>query len=259
MIVDCHTHIFEAGRGGPSNLSCSADDLVREMDTNGVDVSIVLPLPGVASNEFAQRECARHADRLIALYNPEFDAENGTLRKMEAFFGCYSPKGLKIHPRNQGVTVNEGRVVEVLHWAAEKNVPVLFDVFPWGRFLDDLALHPLAYHQIAQKVPKLKLILAHAGGYKLIEAFMVAKSNSNVFLDLSFTPTYFKGSSLEDDCGFLCRRLPAGRVLYGSDFPHVGFADSLQTARQLLIGSDEAIATEIMGSAAARLFGIIPT
>jgi uncharacterized protein len=259
MIVDCHTHIFEAGRGGPFNLPSSADDLVRAMDTHGVDISIVLPLPGVASNEFVQRECARHAGRLTALYYPEFDAVNGTLRKMEAFFGCYSPKGLKIHPRNQGVTVNEGRVVDVLHWAAEKNLPVLFDVFPWGPLLDDLALHPLAYHQIAQKVPKLKLILAHAGGYKLMEAFTVAKSNSNIYLDLSFTPTYFKSSSLADDCGFLCRRLPAGRVLYGSDFPHVGFADSLETARQLLIGSDDVIVAEVMGRAAARLFSIIPT
>ena len=119
MIVDCHTHIFEAGSGGPFNLPSSTDDLVRAMDTYGIDVSIVLPLPGVASNEFVQRECARHAGRLTALYYPEFDAVNGTLRKMEAFFGCYSPKGLKIHPRNQGVTVNEGRVVDVLHWAAE--------------------------------------------------------------------------------------------------------------------------------------------
>jgi predicted TIM-barrel fold metal-dependent hydrolase len=256
MIVDCHTHIFEAGRGGPFNLPCGADDLVREMDAHGVDVSVVLPLPGVASNEFVQRECARHPGRLTPLYNPEFDVMNETLRKMETFFGSYAPKGLKIHPRNQGVSVNDSVVAEVLHWAAEKALPVLFDVFPWGKSLDNLALHPLAYHQVAQKFPNLKLILAHAGGYKLMEAFMVAKSNVNVFLDISFTPLYFTGSSLAADCGFLCRRLPAGRVLYGSDFPSVHFGDSLEAARQLLANAGDLIATETMGTAAARVFGL---
>jgi predicted TIM-barrel fold metal-dependent hydrolase len=256
MIVDCHTHIFEAGRGGPFNLPCSADDLVREMDAHGVDVSVVLPLPGVASNEFVQRECARHPKRLTPLYNPEFDATNETLQKMEAFFGSYAPKGLKIHPRNQGVSVNDSVVLEVLHWAAEKALPVLFDVFPWGESLDNLALHPLAYHQVAQKFPNLKLILAHAGGYKLMEGFMVAKSNANVFLDISFTPLYFHQSSLAADCAFLCRRLPVSRVLYGSDFPSVRFSESLDAARQLLASASAEITDETMGKAAARVFGL---
>jgi uncharacterized protein len=254
MIVDCHTHIFEAGRGGPFDLPCSADDLVREMDAHGVDVSLVLPLSGVASNEFVQQECTRHPGRLTPLYNPDFESANETLRKMEAFFGSYGPKGLKIHPRNQGISVSDSRVVEVLQWAAEKAVPVLFDVFPWGKSLDNLALHPLAYHEVAQKIPNLRLILAHAGGYKLLEAFMVAKSNPNVFLDISFTPTYFSESSVVTDCAFLCRRLPAGRVLYGSDFPSVRFGDGLHAARQLLTDAGSQITDEVMGTAAARLF-----
>jgi predicted TIM-barrel fold metal-dependent hydrolase len=256
MIVDCHTHIFELGCGGPFNLPCSADDLVREMDAHGVDLSVVLPLPGIASNEFVQRECARHPGRLTPLYNPEFDVAKGTLRKMEAFFDSYAPKGLKIHPRNQGVTVNDGVVEEVLHWASEKDLPILFDVFAWGGSLDNLALHPLAYHRVAQKFPNLRLILAHAGGYKLMEAFMVAKSNANVFLDISLTPLYFKGSSLAADCGFLCRSLPAGRVLYGSDFPSVRFGDGLDAARQLLTSAGDHITNETMGKAAARVFGL---
>lgn len=254
MIVDCHTHIFETGRGGPFNLPSSADDLVREMDAHGVDISIVLPLPGVATNEFVQRECARHPGRLAPLYNPEFGEPNETLRKMVAFFDSYAPKGLKIHPRNQGVSVEDEVVIKVLQWADEKGLPVLFDVFPWGKSLDNMALHPLAYHRVAQKLPNLKLILAHAGGYKLTEAYMVAKSNPNVFLDISFTPLYFKGSSLVSDCGVVCGLLPPGRVLYGSDFPSVRYGDSLEAARNLLTNIGDQIIAEIMGNAAARMF-----
>ena len=256
MILDCHTHIFEAGHGGPFSLPCSAEDLVEQMDQHRVDVSIVLPLPGIATNEFAHRECARFPDRLVALYTPEFDSPGQTMSRMETFFQRYRPKGLKIHPRHQGVTVEDSVVAETLAWAAGRDVPVLFDVFPFGPSLGNDATYPLAYHRTAQQIPGLRMVLAHAGGYRLMEAFLVAKSNPGAHLDISFTPVYFKGSSLADDCRFLCARLPPGRVLYGSDFPYVPFADSLEAAGRLLTGLDENVRREVMGEAAARLFGI---
>jgi uncharacterized protein len=256
MIVDCHTHVFQSGHGGPFDLPSSADDLLRHMDEHNVNSSVVLPLPGVATNEFVQHECHRSAGRLFGLYNPEFDPPRETIHKMEAFYGSWSPKGLKIHPRVQGITVEDGVLRDVLCWADERRLPVLFDVFPFGKSLDDLAIHPMAYHRVAQQMPGLKLILAHAGGYKLMEAFMVAKSNPNVFLDFSFTPVYFKNSSLADDCRFVCDRLPAGRTLYGSDFPHVRFGESLENARALFANSEERLQRELLGEAAARLFGI---
>ena len=255
MIIDGHTHIFEAGRGGPLDLPCSADDLVRAMDSAGIDLSIVIPLPGVASNDFVHRECARFPDRLRAIYTPEFEDPSGTIAKLERFFGQWQPRGLKIHPRVQHVTASDSIVRETLSWAETRCLPVIFDVFPFGAELDILALQPLAYHPIAQNCRQLKIVLAHAGGYRLMEAFMVAKSNPNVYLDISFTPLYFQGSSLLNDCGFLCRRLPPGRVLYGSDFPHTQMGDSLTLARQLLAETSESVVGEVLGGAAARLFG----
>lgn len=256
MIVDCHTHIFQLGHGGPFDLPCGADDLLSQMDENGVDCSVVLPLPGVATNEFVQNECDRSGGRLFGLYNPEFDEPGETIKKMEAFYRSWSPKGLKIHPRVQGITVDDAVVRDVLCWADERGLPVLFDVFPFGKAFDNTAMHPMAYHRVAQQMPQLKLILAHAGGYRLMEAFMVAKSNTNVFLDFSFTPIYFKNSSLAEDCRFVSNRLPVGRTLYGSDFPHVRFGESLENARTLFASSEEILRRELFGQAAARLFGI---
>ena len=237
-------------------MPCAAEDLVRQMDEHHVDVSVVLPLPGDASNEFVHRECARFPDRLVGLYTPEFDVPEETLNRMESFFGWYSPRGLKIHPRRQRVTVEEPLVRQTLAWAAKRGIPVLFDVFPFGPSLENSATHPLAYHKVAQELPDLKMVLAHSGGYRLMEAFVVAKSNSGIYLDLSFTPVYFKGSSTAADCGFLCRRMPPGRVLYGSDFPSVPFADSLEAARCFLEGLDATAHDQVMGHAAATLFGI---
>jgi predicted TIM-barrel fold metal-dependent hydrolase len=256
MIVDCHTHIYEAGRGGPFDLPCSADDLLRQMDEHGVDLSVILPLAGMASNEHVHQQCARFPDRLVGLYNPDFTDPARTVPIMEEFFSRYRAAGLKLHPRLQGVTVNDSIIMEVLHWAGERGLPALFDVFPWGKSLDNPAMHPLAYHRVAQEIPALKLILAHAGGCKLIDAFLTAKSNPNVFLDLSMTPVYFKGSSIAQDCAFLCRRLPPGRLLYGSDFPYVPFSDSRQAAELYTQGLEEESRVAVMAGAAASLFGI---
>jgi predicted TIM-barrel fold metal-dependent hydrolase len=255
MIVDAHTHIFESGRGGPFDLPSSAEDLVRDMDAAGIDMSVVLPLPGVATNDHVARECARRPDRLRALYTPEFDQPSTTISKMAAFFDAHGPAGLKLHPRVQGVTVNDSIMDETLAWAEDRGTPALFDVFPWGPMLDNPAIQPMAYHHVAQKRPKLRLILAHGGGFRLMDGFMVAKSNPNVWLDLSVTPVYFKGSSLVGDCAFVCKRLPAGRVLYGSDFPYVRVGESYEHARQWLDAPAE-LAAEFFGGAAQRIFSL---
>jgi predicted TIM-barrel fold metal-dependent hydrolase len=256
MIVDVHTHIYEAGHGGPFDLPAGADALVRDMDGAGIDVSVVLPLPDVASNGFVQAECARFPERLVGLYTPEFQDPSTTIARMEQFFQDHNPPGLKIHPRVQRIRVTDGIVREVLSWASERALTVLFDVFPYGPDMADPGLHPLAYHTLAQEMPDLTMVLAHAGGYKVLEAFLVAKTNPRVHLDVSFTPVYFKESSAAGDIPFICRRLPEGRVLYGSDFPHVRLGEALDSAQQWAGGLDAARRAALFGGAAAALFRI---
>ena len=84
---------------------------------------------------------------------------------------------------------------------------------------------------------------------------MVAKANANVVLDVSLTLRYFPGTSAERDLAFACRRLPAGRVIYGSDFPNIGIDESLQTAREVLTGLSEEQRAALFGGTARRLFG----
>jgi predicted TIM-barrel fold metal-dependent hydrolase len=213
-------------------------------------------LPGVATNEFVARECRRFPDRLALVYTPDFATGGDPIAAMERFCENAAPHALKIHPRLQGVTVSDPRVVSVLGWASSRSLPVIFDVFPWGAKLQDPEIRPLAYHQIAQQLPELKLVLAHAGGAYLIDAFMVAKSNPNVFLEFSFTPIYFRGSSIERDCTFVCARLPEGRVVYGSDFPNVRLSESLVHARSWMATADEKSQVAFFGQAAKILYSL---
>ena len=54
-------------------------------------------------------------------------------------------------------------------------------------------------------MPDIQIVLAHAGGYKALEAFLAVKAHPALHVDVSFTPMYFRGASVEQDLEFLVR------------------------------------------------------
>lgn len=256
MLIDNHVHLYESGRGGGRGAPASTDDLLREMDTAGIDVSVVIPLPGAASNDYVRAQCARHGDRLVQLYTPEFDRPSETISRMKAFCAAADVRGVKIHPRVQGVTIRDPLVREVIACATELRLPVVFDVFPFHASLDDPAIQAMAYHRLAQEFPGTTLVLAHCGGFQVLDAFMVAKVNRNVLLDISFTWIYFRGASIAGDLAFVCSRLPAGKVLYGSDFPDVSLVEYLEVVRQGTAGLGAEQRAALFGGTAANVYRI---
>jgi predicted TIM-barrel fold metal-dependent hydrolase len=253
MIVDAHTHIYEHPLP-KDKRPASAADLLREMDAAGVAMALVLPLPGRASNEFVYHECAKHPDRLAALYVPEFDEPSETFVKLRNFLEDHDCRGIKIHPRLQRVTVEDAVVHEITAWASERRLPLLFDCFPSGSDLDNPRFGPLAYHRLAQEIPTAQIVLAHAGGYKVLEAFMTAKANPNIILESSFTLGYFPGTSVERDLAFAFGHLYPGRTMYGSDFPEMPVADHLQRTRRVLESMSPDRAAAFYGQTAAQLY-----
>lgn len=254
MLVDAHVHLFESGtdwKGEPA----SSKVLVAQMDTVGVDVAVVIPLPGVASNEFVQEQCRRFPGRLVGLYTPDFGRPDPAA-DADAFFCNNDSRGVKIHPRIQGVRVDDAAVRDLLGWAADRGLPVVFDVFPFGDRVDDPRLAPLTYMTAAREIHGLKLVLAHAGGHKVLDAFLVAKACPDVTLDISHTLAYYAGASPAADLVWTCRRLPPDRLAYGSDFPEQGLGTYLSRASSALAGLTPEAAAKVFGGTAARLFGI---
>ncbi|HEY7773173.1 MAG TPA: amidohydrolase family protein [Marinagarivorans sp.] len=71
---------------------------------------------------------------------------------------------------------------------------------------------------VANKVSS-PVVLAHAGGAKIIEAMLIADAHEHVFLETSFSLPYWLGSSVEQDTAFAIKKIGAHRFLYGSDAP----------------------------------------
>jgi predicted TIM-barrel fold metal-dependent hydrolase len=255
MIVDAHTHIYEY----PDRYTrrpAGTGDLLREMDDAGVDVSIVIPLPEVASNEYVQQACAAHPDRLVALYTPDFSRPSETIEKMKHHFAHHPAHGIKIHPRLQGVNFQQPIVQEVTAWIAEQSIPLLIDCFYSGPTLNDERLHPAAYLEVARRHPKLPIILAHSGGHKTLDAFLVAKANPNVLLESSLTLSYFPETSIERDLVFAINHFWPGRTLYGSDFPQFGIGEYLQNTRRVLDRLSDDRVKAFYGETASALYAV---
>jgi predicted TIM-barrel fold metal-dependent hydrolase len=254
LVVDAHVHLREVADARSDRVG--AEQLIRQMDASGVDAAVVLPLPGVASNEFVQRECSPHGNRLVTLYLPDFSQASETLGRMERFFAEHEPHGIKIHPRLQRVRLDDIVVQEVVAWAQQRGLPVLFDAFPHGWSIAEPGLQPAAYDRLAERFHDGTIVLAHAGGYQALQAFMVAKARANVILESSFTLSYFQGASVSQDLAFAIRHLWPGRTMYGSDFPEVGLADHLELTRLCVSDLSEDRARAFYGQTAAAVYRI---
>ena len=84
--------------------------------------------------------------------------------------------------------------------------------------IDDLS--PLHIDKIAKKFKNVPIILTHLGGYRFWDAYTVARSNSNVFLDCSYILNVFSGTSIVSDFFKLLPQIDQ-KILYGSDYPEV--------------------------------------
>jgi predicted TIM-barrel fold metal-dependent hydrolase len=164
--------------------------------------------------------------------------------------------GLKIHtylhevgPADRRAAVDLGVAA-----AAEGLVPVVCGAYGTAHLGERFGL-PVA----AELVRELDgpVVLAHAGGLHVMEAFLVADERPNLVLDFSFSPMYWKGSRLDRDFAWVLGRLGPGQAVLGSDRPYQPWAESRAHFLALLEeGGAASRAPEILAETPARLLGL---
>lgn len=79
---------------------------------------------------------------------------------------------------------------------------------------------------IADLISKTPIVIIHSGGYRIMEAALLAMDKPNVYLDTSFSLPFYLGSSLEQDYVFAYRKIGLNRIVFGSDHPYHEYAES---------------------------------
>ncbi len=285
MIIDFHAH----PEYKTSGALYSPTEFVAGMDQGGIDITClfgndqadagmcppwrdpnVMAVPTNWDDEQVAGFCGHYPERLIGFssispfrYHPE--------RKVERAIVEFGLKGVKLYPHS-GFYPNDSRLDRVYTLCARLGIPVIIHTGPkavrwqWLKFND-----PTYVDDVATNFPDLKIVMSH-GGYPWVEQFMVvAYSNPNVWVDLTFMDYIerkFKVPQLvENTVRRLVNLIGPRRLLWGAEGPHMDlplfgkhdpsyYAVSqhyLVKRFDFLSNDDKA---DILGRNAARLIGL---
>lgn len=257
MIIDTHTHVwsFPSFRDlspyirttedliafrtrHPDLYNCSltedpvdnSDDLVADMDKNGVALALVQARPGHVTNDQVAESVRRHPERLVALARVGHDQESagyhddpGPTREwapgeIERCLTTLKMRGLgeifiraltkEIHPEYIARDL-DGLMRVVARHGVPIQFPTAWTQFPGGLFYGD----PLWVDEVACRHADVPIILTKMGrsiGRYFDSAMTVAMRNANVYLDVVGTNA--------QHLRFAVDKLGAHRILFGTDW-----------------------------------------
>jgi predicted TIM-barrel fold metal-dependent hydrolase len=245
MILDVHTHIFPedicSGREAycllepsfkllyesPKSRLVGARDLLRRMDEDGVDLSVVFGFPwkdgdlARRNNDYVIESVGRYPDRLrgFACFDLEWEGAAGETRRcLDAGLSGVGELAFYL----SGIdAVALDRLQPVMDICRERgNLPVMIHTNePVGH--DYPGKTPVTLEQIyrlAERFPDNRIILAHWGGGILFYHLLKRKAKAvlkNIWYDTAASPFLY------DPMVYTTARTAGvlDKVLFGSDYP----------------------------------------
>jgi predicted TIM-barrel fold metal-dependent hydrolase len=225
-VFDAHTHI---GQNDPDGMRQTAEELIAGLELAGARGAFVFPMhepDGYPNPNDKVIEAARESGgRLVPFcrVNPHKDPVPEAERCLEI-----GARGIKLHPRAEGFTLDHPEVRRLAALADERAVPILIHA---GRGIPALGLHAV---ELAEEFPRARLILAHAGISDLSWIWRVAPDLPNLLFDTAWW--------IPADLQALFSLVPPGQILFASDAPYGATAFSI--AFQLRVALQAGVSTE---------------
>lgn len=248
MIVDIHTHVFNAKQHFGSRLNadmerCGVDPTVwgnveeRHLETTKVaDVAVVFGLQASATgwnipNDFVAAHVAKAPERLLffASIDPLQPLYMDELERCHRELGAV---GVKLAPLYQNVHPQDKRYYDIYRYCQLHGLPILFHAgtsFVSGTLLD--YSRPVHFDAVAIDFPDLKIVLAHLGHPWEGETISVIRRHANVYADIS--ALYYRPWQFYNSMRLLVEYKTQHKVLFGSDFPFTTTGDSIKNVRNL--------------------------
>lgn len=208
--------------GQPVQTFPDADELLRAMDRADVARAVLLgwywekPATCRMQNDFFAACVRSHPDRLSAFATLHPAAgQAGVLDELQrAADGGLCGLG-ELSPHSAGYAIDDPVFAAALEFAAARRWPVNLHVTdPDSRDFPGRVDTPLAdFVRVAEQHPKTNFILAHWGG--LLPLRREEPLPGNLYYDTAASPLLYG----QDIWRRFCAKVPADRVLFGSDYP----------------------------------------
>jgi predicted TIM-barrel fold metal-dependent hydrolase len=204
QVYDAHMHI---GVNDPDGFKATAPQIVHALElanARGVAFPFHEPEGYREANDHVIAAAAASGGRFVAFCRVDpnaGDAVGEAARALDA-----GARGIKLHPRAEGFSLDEPEVRRVFEVAHERRVPVLIHA---GRGIPALGRHTV---ELARALPGAQVILAHCGISDLAWIWRDARELPNLYFDTSWWAVA--------DVMVLCNLVPPGQILFASDAPY---------------------------------------
>jgi len=279
MIIDFHTHIFppqiKKNRtkyidsdscfaifySKPDTRLATADELIANMDKDGVDISVILNIGWttdelcVETNDYILESIARYPERLIGFCTVQSQSLEAALDEIER---C-AKGGIRgvgeMRPDMQLLDFRDEAVMKPFTEVMARHHLVLLThaTEPVGhQYPGKGAVTPDMLYPLITSYPDLTIVCAHWGGGLPFYALMpeVKKAMNNVFFDTSASPFLYTPQVYNQ----VIQLVGADKVLFGSDYPLLGQGRLLKEIESLDL--PEETARLILSGNAQKVLGI---
>ncbi len=223
-------------------------NLLRDMQQNRIDVSVVLPIEYADGHDRSARLIA--ACQQTTTLIPFCSVHPNDVKwaeKLDTYLRV-GAKGLKLHPNFQRIRMNSREVGEICAAFAPHRLPLIVHSGVTGR---ERRMRQYAdlneFLPILQRFPDMPVILAHTGTAQYESAIRYARQHEQVYLELSGQPAQHIRQAID--------ALGAQRLLFGSDWPFWNQRHALQATQDAADG-DAAVEQAICSTNAARLLNL---
>lgn len=203
-IYDAHMHI---GVNDPDGFKATAPQILHALelaDARGVAFPFHEPDGYREANDHVIAASTESGGRFVAFCRVDPNAGDAVAEAARALDA--GARGIKLHPRAEGFSLDEPEVRRVFELAHERRVPVLIHA---GRGIPALGRHTV---ELARALPEARVILAHCGISDLSWIWRDARELPNLYFDTSWWAAA--------DVMTCCSLVPPGQVLFASDAPY---------------------------------------
>lgn len=226
--IDAHIHILPDAvhKANPNAedawLCTDLNQYRRMMDELNIEKAIIMPLndPWLMSMEFTVDAVHRNLWEMKHEYPESFyafadiDTRNTPAQSVAAIIHAierYGLDGIKIHPNNTGIALDDEYHAPIFELAHQRNIPIAIHSYPNGE--NDVSSTERIL-KIMKRHPDAKLIVSHMGGFQWERL-----RSTGCYMDISaILPDYVRAYGIEKTNKIL-RAFGVDRLLFATDYP----------------------------------------
>lgn len=232
MIIDFHTHFYpqNIARDTIKNLSLQAgfkfygegtiESLKKYMALDNVSISVNAPVATRAEQVISINRKMIDINKIessiicLGTMHPLFH-RIGNIEEEIEFIAKNGIKGIKMHPEYQNFYPDDGGLKAIYKACIKNDIFILFHAGADAAFdFDNTKGTPKRFRQVIKSYTDLKIILAHMGGYQMLDLVYRELVGLNVYFDTALC------NDIEDNTfAGLIKEHGCDKIIFGTDFP----------------------------------------